>query len=140
MPSLGEAGDTAMTASYRPVPGVIEAHRWLVNGDHPGDGCRMISPDPGSARQFTPFQSEGRIVRYYRNPGDDGQRECGDCGNRMHDHGWIDSGIRGRVVCPGDWIISLPAPGPGLPARFPVKPDVLAATWTRVPPGGKAAG
>ena len=48
---------------------------------------------------------EGEIVRYYRDPNDRSFRECGDCGRVMHDHGWIDHGDHGHVVCPGDYVI-----------------------------------
>ena len=112
----------------------VEAVRWRRNGDHPADDCRMIAPDPRSSTQFAPFLSEGEVVRYYRNPADDGQRECGDCARIMHDHGWIDQGLRGRVVCPGDWVVSLSLVTPGLIAYFPVAADVFSATYE--PAGG----
>ena len=118
---------------WRPKRIVVEAHQWHANGDHPADNCRTVAPDPTSLTQFAPFLSEGEIVRYYRNPDDDGQRECGDCGIRMHDHGWIDQGINGRVVCPGDQVVSLPLQTPGLIAYFPVKPDVFDATCEPAP-------
>jgi hypothetical protein len=28
------------------------------------------------------------------------------CNNIMHDHGWIDSGGNGQIVCPGNWIVA----------------------------------
>jgi hypothetical protein len=129
-------GEEGRVTVYRLKPSAVEAHRWHRNGDHPGDDCRMIYPDPRSATQFAPFRSEGKIVRHYRNPDDDGKRECGDCGAVMDGHGWIDQGIRGRVVCPGDWIITLPLATPGLAAYFPVKPDLLAAVCE---PGNRGA-
>jgi hypothetical protein len=116
-------------ARYSPRPVTAEAVQWFRNGDHPADNCRTITPDPRSSTQFAPFMSEGEIVRYYRNPDDSGQRECGDCGAIMHEHGWIDQGARGRVVCPGDWVVSLPLTTAGLTAHFPVAADVFAATW-----------
>lgn len=103
------------------------ASQWHRNGDHPADNRRLITPDPDSATRFEPHFSEGEVVRYYRNPLDHADRECGDCGARMHDHGWIDQGPFGRVVCPGDWVISLPLATPGLVAYFPVAADVFAA-------------
>ena len=118
---------------WHPKPAAAEAHRWRKNGDHPADNCRMITPNPASTTQFAPFMSEGEIVRYYRHPCDDGKRECGDCGARMHDHGWIDQGMMGRVVCPGDWVVSLPLSTPGLVAYIPVKPDVFTATYEPAP-------
>jgi hypothetical protein len=112
---------------WQPKRIVVEAHQWHANGDHPDDNCRMITPDrPGTTESFW---SEGEMVRYYRNPDDDGQRECGDCGVRMHDHGWIDQGLRGDIVCPGDFVVSLPLPTPGLIGDFPVRPDVFAAAY-----------
>jgi hypothetical protein len=117
--------------SYRQKPAVVEAHQWFKNGDHPADNCRLITPTrPGVTESFL---SEGEIVRYYRNPDDSGDRECGDCGETMHQHGWIDQGALGRVVCPGDWVISLPVESVGRVACFPVKPDVFQATYEAVP-------
>jgi hypothetical protein len=114
---------------WQPQFVTVRASRWFKNGDHPQDDCRMIKPDPASTTQFGPFLSEGQVVRRYRSPDDDGQRCCGDCRSLMTDHGWIDQGIDGRVVCPGDWVVSLPLTTPGLVAHFPVKPDVFDYTW-----------
>lgn len=108
----------------------LEAHAWCRNGDHPQDACRIITPEPVEpGAPAVPFLSEGEIVRYYRHPDDDGGRECGDCGHRMHDHGWIDQGARGRVVCPGDWIITVPLATQGLVAYFPVSPEMAAGLF-----------
>jgi hypothetical protein len=97
---------------YRKKPVEVDAHQWFKNGDHPEDG------DPGS---------EGKVVRYYRDPYDDGQRKCKKCGNIMHDHGWIDTLEGGHIVCPGDWIIT------GVASEvYPVKPDIFAATYEPV--------
>lgn len=108
---------------FRKKPVVIEASRWLKNGDHPDDHRTkdLVLPD-GSI-------SEGQVVRYFRHPAPDkaGHVECGYCGVRMHDHGWIDTMEGGHVVCPGDWIIT------GVKGeRYPCKPDVFEATYERV--------
>lgn len=73
----------------------ITAHRWRRNGDHPDDGGA---------------ETEGKVVRYYRNPYDSGSRPCLVCGALMHDHGWLDDGDDGdgAMVCPGDWIVDGP--------------------------------
>jgi hypothetical protein len=93
---------------------MIEAHRWQQNGDHPGDNCQVIPATlPGD--EYSEFWSEGRVVRYYRNPDLDGGFQCPLCGITMHLHGWIepensigvfaDNG-NGTVVCPGSMIIT----------------------------------
>ena len=83
---------------YRKKPVVIEATQWFESGDHPEDNREeFTSPSTGK-----PFFGEGKIVRYYRNPDDDGKRTCKHCGRTMHDHGWIDTLEGGHNVCPGD--------------------------------------
>ena len=76
---------------YRKKPVVIEATRWYYNGDHPEDG---------------PSDCEGKVVRYYRDPDDDGKRRCQHCDAVMHVHGWIDTLEGGHIVCPGDYVIT----------------------------------
>ena len=78
---------------YRKRPIEVEATQWFKNGDHPDDNVHLIG--------------EGQVVRYYRNPEINGQMECGQCGHKMHDHGWIDKGPIGHTVCPGDWILTI---------------------------------
>jgi hypothetical protein len=99
-------------AKFRKKPVVIEATQWFRNGDHPEDGPRT---------------QEGAVVRYYRNPEDDGARNCEHCGYIMHDHGWIDTLEGGHNVCPGDWIITGVAG-----ERYPCKPDIFEATYEPV--------
>ena len=48
-------------AKYRKKPVVIEATQWFKNGDHPNDRTEMIIGSDG-----VPFQSEGKVVRYFR--------------------------------------------------------------------------
>jgi hypothetical protein len=109
---------------FRKKPVVIEAAQWFKNGDHPDDDCRMIQTDENDP----PFLSEGKVVRRYRNPDDDGKRECEHCGQMMHVHGWIDTLEGGHNVCPGDWIIT------GVQGeRYPCKPDIFDATYEAVP-------
>lgn len=111
-------------ARYRKKPVVIEATQWFKNGDHPQDECLVVHQDPASTTQFEPFISEGKVVRYFRNPNVDGQHVCEHCGCIMHDHGWIDTLEGGHIVCPGDWIIT------GVKGeRYPCKPDIFAATY-----------
>ncbi|WP_438446858.1 hypothetical protein [Gorillibacterium sp. sgz5001074] len=104
---------------YKKKPIVIEAEQWHQNGDHSQDQCYLVSAPEG--RQFL---SEGRIVRYYRNPMNDGGRECAHCGKIMDVHGWIDTLEGGHIVCPGDWIIT------GVNGEvYPCKPDIFEKTY-----------
>jgi len=99
-------------AKFRKKPVVVEAHQWFKNGDHPLDGDK---------------DTEGELVRYYRRPGDDGDRLCEKCGEPMHDHGWVDTLEGGHIVCPGDWIIQ------GVQGEFyPCKPDIFEETYEPV--------
>lgn len=79
----------------------MEAHQWFKNGDHPGDDCGTFQ-----VKGEEPFQGEGHVVRYYRDPDDHGSRVCTRCGFIMHWHGWIDKSDGGQAVCPGDLIIN----------------------------------
>ena len=70
------------------------------------------------------YPSEGCVVRRYRNPEDNGERECMYCNRKMHDHGWIDTLEGGHIVCPGDWIIT------GIAGeRYPCKPRIFEASY-----------
>jgi len=73
---------------------IVDVHRWYKNGDHPLDNSF------GEDGQ----EYEGNVVRYYRVPGMDGIY-CKSCGKTMKEHGWIDSGALGNVVCPGSYIV-----------------------------------
>lgn len=107
---------------FRKRPVIVEATQWHKNGDHPQDDCRPI-PESGGGE----FMSEGRVVRYYRNPDLDGQHKCSQCGRIMHDHGWIDTLEGGHVVCPGDWIIT------GVQyEHYPCKPRIFEQTYDKV--------
>lgn len=107
---------------FRKKPVVIEATQWFKNGDHPEDSIRTVQGGDG------PFDSEGKVVRYYRTPKMDGQDPCRHCGVIMHLHGWIDTLEGGHIVCPGDWIIT------GIQGeRYPCKPDIFAVTYEAVP-------
>ena len=74
-------------------------HKWFKNGDHPNDACEIFDAGNG------PFQGEGKVVRYFRHPDIDEEKNCDWCGNIMHLHGWIDYAPHGETVCPGDTII-----------------------------------
>jgi hypothetical protein len=107
-------------AQYRKKPGVIEATQWRKNGDHPADDCEtFVAPATGE-----PFQGEGHVVRYYRDPWVSGQKFCQLCQHRMHDHGWIDTPKSGHIVCPGDWVITSEKG-----TRYPCKPDIFEETY-----------
>ena len=106
---------------FRKKPVVIEAHQWFENGDHPLDLVFPLQPNEGDTElRYT----EGKLVRYYRNPEDDGTRLCQHCARAMHDHGWIDTLEGGHNVCPGDWIIR------GVAGEFyPCKLSIFEATY-----------
>jgi hypothetical protein len=105
---------------YRKKPVVIEATQWFQNGDHAEDNCTVLECDRSAT------YNEGKVVRYYRRPDDNGQRKC-MCGIEMHNHGWIDTLEGGHIVCPGDWIIK------GIKGEFyPCKPDIFEQTYEKV--------
>jgi len=115
---------------YRKKPIAVECNQWFKNGDHPKDHDPIEIENPTSmdlAKYDEYLQFEGKVVRRYRRPDDNGQRVCDKCGNIMHNHGWIDtmeSAADGQVVCPGDWIIT------GVKGEYyPCKPDIFAATY-----------
>ena len=76
-------------AKYKSRDRVVDAFIWNKNGDHPDDG---------------PPDKEGKMVRYFRRPDVPGHKTCHRCFRTMHDHGWIDDGEIGQLVCPGDWV------------------------------------
>jgi len=110
-------------AKFRKKPVVIEATQWFKNGDHPEDNIEMIFDGEGVGY----FNSEGKIVRYFRRPDVPGDRKCEKCGNDMHRHGWIDTLEGGHIVCPGDYVIT------GVKGeRYPCKPDIFHKTYDAV--------
>ncbi len=118
---------------YRKKPVVIDATQWFKNGDHPLDYSKMhYGLENGEMREFPPEERkangwEGDIVRYYRNPDDEGTRKCTHCGDIMHNHGWIDTLEGGHNVCPGDYIIR------GIQGEYyPCKPDIFEKTYEKV--------
>jgi hypothetical protein len=93
-------------SKFKRKTAVVDAVRWIRNGDHPRDASELVVPDPRSMTQFAPFLSEGKVVRYFRNPYILDGSLCDLCGMRHIEHGWIDSGDEGQKVCPGDWVIT----------------------------------
>jgi hypothetical protein len=112
---------------FRKKPVVIDATQWFENGDHPEDYASSRDGfESGALREFTRKANnwEGDVVRYYRHPGVEGQKECKRCQIIMHLHGWVDTLEGGHIVCPGDWIIT------GIKGEhYPCKPDIFAATY-----------
>lgn len=110
---------------YRKKPIVIEASRWMKNGDHPLDNAtEMFDYPDGSRPQVI---REGAVVRYFRHPVTPGAKQCEHCLLAMRDHGWIDTLEGGHIVCPGDFIIT------GIKGeRYPCKPDIFADTYDAV--------
>lgn len=80
---------------------LFDAHPELIDIEHGG----MTGPIPDDAPTYR--RVEGAVVRYLRHPETPGSSECGICGHRMHDHGWIDQGADGLVVCPGDVVVTV---------------------------------
>lgn len=76
--------------------------QWNKNGDHPLDGVGETLVDPVTGEPYT--RLEGAVVRFFRHPDIAGDDICAECGQRFHDHGWIDSRMNGHRVCPGDFI------------------------------------
>lgn len=112
-------------ARYRKKPVVIEATQWFKNGDHPEDAATEVFDYPSG--QKPQVIREGVVVRYYRRPDDDGERQCQSCRLAMHVHGWIDTQEGGHIVCPGDYIIT------GVQGeRYPCPPDIFEATYEPV--------
>lgn len=109
---------------YRKRPVVIDAIRWLKNGDHPLD---YEAEGDYSTEYRRRNNWEGAVVRRYRHPSCNGEHICQYCSRTMHVHGWIDTLEGGHVVCPGDWIIT------GVRGEhYPCKPDIFEATYEPV--------
>ena len=89
---------------FKHDPEYVTATRWFKNGDHPEDDVWRPFEDTGN-KPTEP--REGKVVRYYRHPKIDDDQPCPLCFQRMHDHGWIDKGSDGEMVCPGDWVMTL---------------------------------
>ena len=100
----------------------VDCNQWWKNGDHPEDNTEMFKGSDGNE-----FEGEGNVVRYYRTPDMDGQKECKHCGQIMHVHGWIDTLEGGHIVCPSDWIIT------GVRGeQYPCKADIFIETYDKV--------
>jgi hypothetical protein len=86
--------------------------QWFKNGDHPLDyaedrvGFENVELVTFSAALCKTNGWEGAIVRYFRHPDIDGLVDCRLCGVTMHEHGWLDDGGNGQIVCPGDFIVT----------------------------------
>jgi len=108
-------------AKYRKKPVIIEAVQWFKNGDHPEDDTFRPFEDTGE----TPKEPrEGKVVRYFRHPNVTDYQKCDQCGEIMHDHGFIDTLEDGHRVCPGDWVIT------GIAGeRYPCRPHIFAVTY-----------
>ena len=86
--------------------------QWFKNGDHPLDyaedreGFENGELVTFSASLCKAKEWEGAIVRYFRHPNIDGLVDCHLCGATMHEHGRLDDGETGPLVCPGDLIVT----------------------------------
>lgn len=107
---------------YRQKSLIIDATQWHQNGDHPDDDCYDLEIESDET-----IWSEGKVVRYYRDPYHEGTSICSTCEKIMHYHGWIDDGPGGHIVCPGDWIVT------GMKGEYrPCKPDIFEATYENI--------
>lgn len=121
---------------FKMKPVVVEATQWHKNGDHPLDYAEDDVGYDGSIGDMRTFPGaerkakgwEGGVVRYFRHPAVSDETLCKQCGVRMHEHGWIDTGENGRTVCPGDFIVT-DVKG----EHYPCKQDVFAATYELIP-------
>lgn len=108
-------------AKFRKKPVIVDVTQWFKNGDHPGDQTQE------SRFEGKIVRTEGKVVRYYRDPEDISTRECEKCGVVMHLHGWIDTLEGGHIVCPSDWIIT------GIQGEYyPCKDAIFRATYDPV--------
>ena len=101
---------------------IVEAHRWVQNGDHPEDNCKVFNGSDGHD-----FWGEGHVVRYFRNlirAEKHGTERCKHCGHQYHLHGWIESDPN-KEVCPGDWIVKDGNNYKSYPSGFFSEPDDL---------------
>jgi hypothetical protein len=107
-------------AKKKPI--VIQAHQWFKNGDHPKDDCELLKDSDNIT-----YKSEGKLVRYYRNPEINGNKPCKHCGHLMHNHGWVDTLEGGHIVCVGDWVIT------GFHGEhYPIKDNIFKETYETV--------
>ena len=70
---------------------ITNSSKWYQNGDHPKD-------------EYKQNGHEGKVVRRFRDPDFSGTDTCKTCKHIVHDHGWIDQGMEGLTVCPGDTV------------------------------------
>jgi hypothetical protein len=92
------AGPVRVFRERPDVPVVL----WNRNGDHPGDGVGELAVDPVDGSTYR--RVEGLVVRFFRHPDVPGESLCPDCALPMDVHGWVDSGVYGQTVHPGDWV------------------------------------
>ncbi len=104
---------------FRKKPAVIEAEQWFeVTYDR--EAGHGVEPEDMPIYHLN--------VGYYRRPEGMFSREklCCHCQVPLHFHGWIDTPEGGRVVCPGDWIIT------GIKGeQYPCKPDLFEVTYKK---------
>lgn len=94
-------------AKFRKKPVVIDAVQWRGHGMPGSDG---IGVEP-----------------YKKNRIDDAITECRHCTQFMNQHGWVKTLEGGHIACPYDWIAT------GVKGeKYPIKPDVLEATYDPV--------
>lgn len=74
------------------------------------------------------FSVKNQDVGFFRHPDIPGIAVCFACGQKMHEHGFLDVGEEGYRVCPGDWIITEPDG-----EKYPVRPAYFERMYERLP-------
>jgi hypothetical protein len=149
---MQELNDTQGAGGRSSDPNLLV--QWKKNGDHPEDNCEVFGDGPFKGRL-----KEGKVVRYFRHPGVDGDAVCPLCNQTYHDHGFLDLRTPDAdenqappdpvdvsappaepyggpyypgLVCPGDWILkTVITPGQ---ERYTVKrPELVARACVQQP-------
>jgi hypothetical protein len=102
----------------------VKAAVWNENGDHPLDESTFVTLGTETDGEPDVVFTEGKVVRRYRHPDISGKTVCADCGYSMYEHGWLDVGADGLVVCPGDYVVTNEEGD-----TYPTKPAEFEATF-----------
>ena len=84
----------------------VKAAQWNANGDHPLDQSTFVTLGTETDGEPDVVLSEGKVVRRFRHPDISGTMACSECGYTMNEHGWINTGVFGLTVCPGDYVVT----------------------------------
>lgn len=108
---------------YRKKPVVIEASRWLKDGDHSEVGLyRYLPVDPITGEISAGVDAILMGQMKHSEVPEKFRRDT--CHDIMDDHGWVDTLEGGHMVCPGDYIIR------GVQGElYPCKPEIFTASY-----------